>query len=166
MTKKILTVVTVASFILTSCGTFRKSTNAENNNTNTVETQNQTKMTNIAFTVAKNYFVNNTVTKLDNPKIETAEKFNENFGMATTMGEEGRPTDIDFSKQFVVAVILPETDLETSITPISLQKNTKNEIILNYKSIVGQKQTYKTRPNFAIIVDKKENGNITMKEIK
>jgi hypothetical protein len=103
---------------------------------------------------------------LDNPKIETAEKFNEIFGMATKMGKDGKPTEIDFSKQYVIAVILPETDLSTNVSPISLLKNTKNEITLNYKSVVGQKQSWTSRPNFAIIIDKKENGNVTLKEIK
>jgi hypothetical protein len=130
------------------------------------ESQGKTQVTNIAFTVAKNYFVNNAVTKLDNPKIETAEKFNKIFGMATTMGKDGKPTEIDFSKQYVIAVILPETDLSTNINPISLLKNTENEITLTYKSVVGQKQSFTTIPNFAIIIDKKENGNVTLKEIK
>lgn len=128
-----------------------------------MESQN---MTNIAFTIAKNYFVNNTVTKLDNPKIETAEKFNEIFGMATTMGAAGKPTKIDFSKQYVIAIILPETDFATNIYPISLLKNTKNEITLNYKYVIGEKQSFTTRPNFIIIVDKRENGMITLNEIK
>ena len=130
------------------------------------ETQNETKKTNISFTLAKNYFVKNNVKKLDNPKIATAEKFNEIFGMATTMGKDSKPTEIDFSKQYVIAVILPETDLSTNINPISLLKNTENEITLNYKSVVGKKQSFTTLPNFAIIIDKKETGNVTLKEIK
>ncbi len=120
---------------------------------------------NIPFTMAKNYFVHNTVTKIDNPKMETAEKFSEIFGMATTMGITGKPTEIDFSKQFVIAVILPETDLSTTIYPISLLKNTKNEIILHYKSVVGEKQSFTTRPNLILIVDKIENGRIILHEI-
>lgn len=128
-----------------------------------MESQNTT---NIVYTIANNYYVNNTVKTLDNPKIETAEKFNEIFGMATTMGVAGRPTEIDFSKQYAIAVILPQTDLATTIYPISLLRNTKNEISLQYKSVVGEKQSFSTQPNFIIIVDKRENGSITLKEIK
>jgi hypothetical protein len=160
MTIKTVTFVIITGVLLTSCNVLQK------NGSTASQGQGKTQATNIAFTVAKNYFVNNTVTKLDNPKIETAEKFNKIFGMATTMGKDGKPTEIDFSKQYVIAVILPETDLSTNVSPISLLKNTKNEITLNYKSVVGQKQSWTSRPNFAIIVDKKENGNVTLKEIK
>jgi hypothetical protein len=166
MRKKIATVATLTSLLLMACQSNPKTAKAENKNTLTVENQHETKMTNISFTLAKNYFVKNTVAKLENPKIETAQKFNEIFGMATTMAKDGKPTEIDFSKQYVVAVILPETDLSTNVSPISLLKNTKNEITLNYKSVVGQKQSWTTQPNFAIIIDKKENGNIILKEIK
>lgn len=133
---------------------------------NWIADMNSQNMTNIDFTIAKNYFVNNTVTKLENPKIETVEKFNEIFGMATTMGTAGKPTEIDFSKEYVIGVILPETDVSTTIYPMSLLKNTKHEITLNYKSVIGEKQSFTTRPNFIIIVDKRENGTITLNKIK
>ncbi|MBK8626492.1 MAG: hypothetical protein IPN86_13270 [Saprospiraceae bacterium] len=124
-------------------------------------------LTDIPFTFAKNYFVNNNVEKLDNPKIETVEVFNEIFGMATTMSKDGKPTEIDFDRQYVIAVILPETDLLTTIVPVSLQKDEIAKITLTYKTSVGQKQTYTSRrPSFAIIVDKKENGIIELKEQK
>jgi uncharacterized lipoprotein NlpE involved in copper resistance len=165
MTEKIVTVATLISLMLMGCQNNPKTVKAENKNTRIVEHQNETKMKTITFTLAKNYFVQNTVEKVDNPKIETAEKFNEIFGMATTMGKDGKPTEIDFSKQYVIAVILPETDLSTHVSPISLLK-TGNEITLHYKSVVGQKQSWTTRPNFAIIIDKKENGNVLLKEIK
>ena len=130
-----------------------------------VACQNNSK-TDIVFCVAKNYFVKNTVEKLDNPKIETADKFHEIFGMATTMGQDGKPTEIDFTKQYVIAVLLPETDLLTTVEPVSLQRDKAGEITLTYKSVVGHKQSFTTKPNFVIIVDKVEYGNITLKEIK
>ena len=36
--------------------------------------------------------------------------------MATTKGKDGKPTAIDFTKQFVLAIVLPETDFATEIT--------------------------------------------------
>jgi hypothetical protein len=122
--------------------------------------------TNIPFTVAQNYFVKNTVTTLKEAKITTQEKFDEVFGAAATMGAGGQPTDINFSTHYVVAVVLPETDLSTTVTPVSLQRKSKNELILTYKTVVGQKQSYTTRPNFMIVVDKKHSGNITLKATK
>lgn len=84
--------------------------------------------------------------------------------MATTMDKDGKPTEIDFTKQCVIAVILPNTDSITSLAPISLQKDEKGTIILKYKKEVGEKQTFTIRPSFEIIVDKSENGNIELKE--
>lgn len=138
--------------------------NTKINNANTNSAANKT--TEVSFTVAKNYFVNNTVTKLDNPKIETEEQFSQVFGMARTMGEDGKPTAIDFSKQYVIAVVLPETDLSTNIEAISLQKSANNEITLNYKVVRGQKQSYTMRPSLLLIVDKKDNGAVKLNENK
>lgn len=103
---------------------------------------------------------------LDNPKIETAEKFNEVFGMATKMKKDGKPTSIDFTKQNVLAILLSKTDSAKTIEPTVLQKNENGELILNFKIVVGQKQSFSTVPNLAIIVDKKVNGNLILKEIK
>ena len=166
MKTRILVLVSATSLLLSACLNNSKIDNAANKNATTVASENEIKLTDISFAPAKNYFVKNTVLKLDNPKIETAVKFNEIFGMATTMGEEGKPTKIDFTTQYVIACILPETDLMTTIEPVSLQKNPKGEITLSYKSVVGEKQTYTTIPNFAILVNKSENGKITLKEIK
>jgi hypothetical protein len=166
MKREIIALATVTGLLFTACQNSPKNSNSKNQKPVSVETQQKTELTDIAFRVAKNYFVKNTVEKLDNPKIETAEKFNEIFGMATTMGNDGKPTEIDFSKQYVIAVLLPETDLLTTVEPVSLQMNETGDITLTYQSVVGQKQPFTTKPNFAIIVDKTKNGNITLNEIK
>jgi hypothetical protein len=160
MTRQIVVLATVTSLLITACQIKPKTASGSNITSVAGETRSETKITAIAFKVAKNYFAIDK--KLDNPKIETAEKFNEFFGMAALMGEEGRPTEIDFTKQFVIAVLKPVTHVITTIEPVSLQKNEKNEIILTYKTIVGEKQTYSTLPNFAIIVNKAETGNIIL----
>ncbi len=166
MTKTILSIATGASLLFSSCGSNLKTDKSENKSTVTTETPSKAKATDIAFTVAKNYFVKNTVQSLDNPKIETAEKFQEVFGMATTMGKDGKPTAIDFNKQSVIALVLPLTDYDTSVEPVSLQKDESGKITLNYKKIVGQKQTYTIRPNLVIVFDKVEGGNVELKEQK
>jgi len=152
--------VILVSLIFIACQNNSNSDKATDNKSSTTTSQ----KTDIPFTLAKNYFVKNTFEKLDNPKIETHEQFNEIFGMATTMAKDGKPTEIDFAKQYVIAVILPNTDSITSLAPISLQKDEKGTIILKYKKEVGEKQTFTIRPSFEIIVDKSENGNIELKE--
>lgn len=164
MRKKILTLTAVVSILFTACQNNSASHKGDKKNALPVETQNERKVTDIPFIVAKKYFVKSTVKSLDNPKIETTEKFNEIFGMATTMGKDGKPTKIDFQKQYVIAIVLPETDLLTTVAPVSLQKDEKGKITLTYKTEVGQKQSFTTRPTFQILVDKTENGNLELKE--
>ncbi|MFN7312406.1 MAG: hypothetical protein ACK5UI_02890 [Bacteroidota bacterium] len=166
MIKRMIKLASVTCLLLIACQINPNTDKADNKHTQLVETQNEAKVTDIPFTLAKNYFVNNTVEKLDNPKIETAKTFNKIFGMATTMGKDGKPTEIDFDKKYVIAVILPETDLMTSIYPISLQKDENGKITLTYKTVVGEKQSYRTRPSFEIIVDRTENGSIELREQK
>ena len=76
----------------------------------------------VAFEVAKNYFFKNDQEIPASPKITTAEEFGKLFGMATTMGKDGKPTEIDFTKQFVLAIVLSVTNLATEITPNRLEK--------------------------------------------
>ncbi len=116
----------------------------------------------ISFAIAKNYFVKHSMSPLDNPKIETAEQFQSIFGAATTMGEAGKPTDIDFSKQYVIAVVLPETNLNTTIEAVRLQKNEHNEIDFYYHIQKGEPQTYTIKPALAIVVDKKADGKVNL----
>ncbi|MEG0950234.1 MAG: hypothetical protein RR212_09230 [Bacteroidales bacterium] len=119
----------------------------------------------IPFTVAEKYFVKNTVKSIDEPKITTQEAFNQIFGMATVMGPNGRPTPIDFGKQYVIAVMKPTTDYKTTLTPVSLQKDSKGDIIFSYKVEKGEKQTYSFTPALLIIVDNNYTGPIVLKEI-
>ena len=76
----------------------------------------------VAFEVAKNYFFKNDQEIPASPKITTAEEFGKLFGMATTIGEDGKPTEIDFTKQFVLAIVLPVTNLATEITHNRLEE--------------------------------------------
>ncbi|MBQ1760249.1 MAG: hypothetical protein IIZ94_11260, partial [Prevotella sp.] len=76
----------------------------------------------VPFTVAEHYFFNKGQDIPVNPKITSEELFKQLFGMATVMGENGKPTEIDFSKQFVLAVVLPVTDINTEITPVKVEE--------------------------------------------
>ncbi len=160
MTKGILTIISATCLFFTACQNNSKKDNNSNKNSK-VEASKETE---IPFTIAKRYFVKNNIKNIDTPKIETAEEFNKIFGSATTMGKDSQPTEIDFSKQFVIAIIQPETEFSTTIKPTGLHKNEKGEIILNYKTEKGEKQTFTTQPYLAIIVDKNEDGAIVLKE--
>jgi hypothetical protein len=115
----------------------------------------------VPFMEARNYFVNNTVGEDKNGtlKIESQEAFNELFSPATTMGEGGKPTEIDFKKQFVIAVISPTSDLNPSIDSLSLKK-INDDLVLEFKETMGDKQSFSTRPAAILIVDTQFDGNL------
>lgn len=116
----------------------------------------------IPFYEAKNYFVRNDIQNSVPVKFENEKDFKEYFGMAAVMGKDGMPTSIDFTKQYVIAVTLPETDTETDINLVSLKKDTNSDIILTYKVITGEKRSYTIIPVRLLIVDKKYDGTVKL----
>lgn len=123
--------------------------------------------TDIPYVVAQNYFVKNTVKQGEvfNNKIETKEKFDASFGAAARMGKDGKPTEIDFAKQYVIAVINDETDIATELKPVSLKKESKNNaVVFTFQTIKGEKQSFTTRPCLILIVDKTNDGLVVVKE--
>jgi hypothetical protein len=119
----------------------------------------------IPYVVAHNYFVKNTVESIENPKIKTEAVFNSYFGMATTMGENGKPTKIDFDKEYVIAVVLPKSDIASIIKPISLKKEKDNAIVLSYQIESGSKQSFVSKPVLILVVDKKYSGIVSLKQL-
>ena len=116
----------------------------------------------VAFTVAQNYFFKNNQQLPDNPKITTAEEFNKLFGMATTMGEGGKPTAIDFSKQFVLAIVQPVTDFATEINPLKVEEK-GDTLFYTYGVKTGEKQSFSIQPVSIIILDKEyENKQVVL----
>lgn len=118
----------------------------------------------IPYLIAQNYFVKNTVVSIPNPKIETKAEFDSYFGAAATMNENGKPTTIDFSKQYVIAIVLPITDTETSIMPLSLIKVKEASMVFEYKTTLGSKLSYTIRPFLIVLVDKKYHGKVSLKK--
>jgi hypothetical protein len=105
----------------------------------------------IPFTVAKNYFYNHL--GIPSRKITTEEDFHNHFHMATRMGEEGKPTAIDFSKQFVVNVILRDSKWPMEINPLKVEAK-GDTLFYSYDIKVGRKQSYSSQSSSIIIIDK------------
>lgn len=120
----------------------------------------------IPYIVANRYFLKNGVETLPPQKITNQKDFDSYFGTAAVMGENGNPTDINFSTQYVSSLTRPETDIETRLVPKSLETNQKGEIVLCYQEIQGQKRTYTTKPLLLIIVDKKYDGNVVLSKVE
>ena len=113
----------------------------------------------VAFEEAKNYFFKNGQEIPISPKITSEADFNKLFGMATTMGKDGKPTAIDFSKQFVLAIVLPVTDMAMEIKPQKVE--VKNDsLFYSYEVKSGEKQSFSIQPISIIILDKKYVNNV------
>lgn len=131
---KRIMIITISCIIFTSCSTTKNNQD-------------------IPYKEAQGYFVRNDVT--DSIPIYFAGRtvFDSVFGCASVMGKGGLPTEIDFGKQSVIAVIGKETNRPTEYNPISLyQRN--DTICLSYKSKVENPTTYTIIPVLLVIIDK------------
>ena len=85
----------------------------------------------VPFTQLDHYFFKNGQEIPADPKIDSEEEFSALFGMAAVMGKDGMPTPVDFSKEFVIAVVKPVTDQFTELSPVSLQMS-DGELVFTY----------------------------------
>ena len=108
---------------------------------------------NVPYDTVRNYFFRNDATVPASPKISSQEQFDSLFGAAAFMGKDGQPTSIDFGRQFVIAVVLPETDIETTMEPLSLTRS-GGELTFTYVKKEGGKVSYTMRPVLLVAVDK------------
>ena len=117
----------------------------------------------IPYLMASNYFVRNSVlpSVTISKRIDTKTEFDEYFGVATTMGSQ--PTAIDFDKQYVLAVILPETNDATTLKVANVTSY-RGIITLSYNREVGQEQTFTVRPLLLVLVDRKYSGEVLIVE--
>lgn len=120
----------------------------------------------IQFTALQNYFYKNDAPEGDQLlKLTTQEEFNHHFGESAFMGKNGEPTKIDFSKDFVVAKVLSESNKSPEIINISLKKNGTGELILGYEVKEKSPQSFTTRPTVQLAVSR-EYLNAEIKETK
>lgn len=118
----------------------------------------------VPYREAKGYFVKNNINAtIDNPKFENQQEFDQVFGMATTMGEKGKPTPIDFSKEFVVAQIEDPSTQKIDLKPTSIRKNA-NILEIKYKKIPGENQSYTSQSLILLVIDKRYDGDVSFVE--
>ena len=142
-----------AIMALAACGNKQTATPSSEDNVENSE---------VAFEVAKNYFFKNDQVIPEYPKIVSEEEFNKLFGMATTMGEDGKPTAIDFTKQFVLAIVLPVTDFATEINPVKVEEK-GDSLLYTYEIKAGEKQSFSIQPVSIIVLDRKyENKRVVL----
>lgn len=126
----------------------------------------------VPYTEAKNYFVKNTYKSIDVAvkKITTQKDFDQIFGMAATMGKEGKPTSIDFSRNYVIALIGLETNANEH-PQLEIESLIKKEstIVLSYItngwSTNPTPSSYTILPVKILIVSKQYNGNVSLNKL-
>lgn len=118
----------------------------------------------IPYISAKNYFFINDQPAPADPRITSQEQFDQLFGTAAFMGKGGETTPIDFNRQFVIAVVLPETSVQTAISAKMLIA-TKQKITLLYQVDKGARLGYTMRPIMLLVVDKKyDTGKVVVRK--
>ena len=108
----------------------------------------------VKFTEAHNYFLRQWQSLPQLSKITSSESFGQTFGAATTMGEEGRPTPIDFDRLFALCIVLPATDRETRIILHEISDSSQ-QLCIKYHVEMGERQSYTMQPLCILLVDKK-----------
>lgn len=109
----------------------------------------------VSYELAIGYFLRNDVDTEDFPiQITSQEQLDQFFGMAAVMGENGKPTVIDFDKNFVIPVVYPETDQETSLVVERFWHTAATELTLSVAAVRGEEhRSFTIRPIKLLIVD-------------
>ena len=114
----------------------------------------------VDYKIAEKYFIKNDVTTVPS-SVKDQAAFDSYFGAASVMGENGTPTKIDFSKEYVIVVSHDPTNKQIEIKPLALSQGGGN-ITLDYTETEGEEQSFTQRPLLMLIVDKKYDGNVLL----
>lgn len=160
MKSNVLCITIVVGIAFSSCNA-TKSTSEKTTVDSTENVAQSATIDNVVYEIAKNYFVKNTYKneQIETLKITTQEKFDEVFGMAATMGKNGMPTKIDFSKQFVAAIVGQEMNKEVNFQVNSFVKK-GDEIVLTYAVMEGKELSFSIQPSLILVLDKAWDGTL------
>lgn len=108
----------------------------------------------IHYTTLENYYVRNDVdfSKQRRLIFDNEQDFESFFGKAATMG--GLPTAVNWNKQYVVAIVLPETKRATAIEPVSVKVANDNVMVFSYHVKKGDKMAHSMVPFTAVAIEK------------
>ena len=114
----------------------------------------------VPYRLAENYFA----TSDSLPTVITSAKEREKYlGMAATMGQ--LPTEIDWSREFVIPIALPPAGTETEVIPVSLVRNSSGGLTLTYRLMEGfSLHGAKMRPFVALIVSRDYLAPVTLQQ--
>lgn len=107
----------------------------------------------VGYTEAHGYFVRNDAPVHAACYYDSRESFDSVFGCAAVMGKDGLPTEIDFDRQSVIAVIGSETSRPTEYRAVSLTQKS-DTLRLRYKAKEQASTTYTMQPLLLLVIDK------------
>lgn len=114
----------------------------------------------VAYDRADHYFFNNDAEVPRNPMVTSRQDFERLYGMAAVMGRGGQPTPIDFTRQFVIGIVLPLTNRHTEIVPGPLVQR-GDTLTLHYRvKVAGREMSSTMRPMELIIVDRSHRAKV------
>ena len=117
------------------------------------------------YTRMNNYYVNNNFPDSTHKLvIHNKQDFENVFGQAAVMGRNGQPTRIDFSRQFVVAMIMPVTNRQTTIET-ALLRRLSDRLYFSYIIDEGHKTSYTLRPFTAVVVSRNEPSDVVFQRV-
>lgn len=119
----------------------------------------------IDHAIARNYFVKNTISEAQNLKIESQEQFDSFFGIASIMDSTETFVPIDFTKQFVLAIVLPASEFQTTIDLVSLKRGKNGSAHLTYCVFEKEIQSFSSQQAMIIVVDKRMKREVKFLEL-
>ena len=117
----------------------------------------------VPFEKLDHYFATIEVTSPTTRKIMDQETLDEMFSPAFSMTNPQAP--LDFSKEFVIAVVNPTTDEATKLNPVSLVKE-KDGLVYTYSEKIGEKTGSTRRPCLLIRVDKQYDAPLQVIKVQ
>lgn len=123
----------------------------------------------VPYRQADNYFVRNDVDSIPHKPISSQEEFDELFGAAAFMGKDGKPTEIDFDKEYAIAIALAPTNMDVSIVPAALEQDPENgDITFSYRvETAGEApRSFEITPCLILVVSKDHEGRVIYEEMK
>ncbi|ALU27680.1 hypothetical protein HX045_16475 [Myroides odoratimimus] len=147
----------LGTILLGSCNTAKKESTE-----NEIELSDTDKQQEVKYELAKGYFVKNTVEndKVESLRITSQDHFESYFGTATTMGEQGVPTSIDFKRSFVLALVGQPTDKDTSF---EIKELVAKGDVLELSYTIKQSQenrSFTIHPCVILVVDKTNEKDV------
>lgn len=110
----------------------------------------------VFYKIADNYFVKNNydIKGFTEKVISTENEFNQIFDKASFMGEKGKLTPVDFSKENVMVLLHPATNRSVEIIPLKLERNERDQTVYYYKVRIGEQKGFEMKPKLIVIVNK------------